>query len=75
MELAVLPPTGVGESIVVSAYTRLLEELLLDRFSLQRRRLLPLWRDLATACSEIVYLGVWQSGEQSLPTFTCTGPS
>lgn len=47
--------TGVG-IIAVPAFTRLLEQLRLDRFSRQRRRLLPLWRDLTTACPEIVYL-------------------
>jgi hypothetical protein len=49
--------TVVGAGVVsVPAFTRLLERLYLDRFSRQRRRLLPLWRDLTTACPEIVYL-------------------
>lgn len=40
----------------VPVVIRLFERLHLDKYSRQRRRLLPLWRDLTTACPEIVFM-------------------
>ncbi|MEZ0053010.1 hypothetical protein ABIA30_004035 [Mycobacterium sp. MAA66] len=35
---------------------RVLEACQIDKYSLQRRRLLPLWKDLTLACPETIYL-------------------
>ncbi|MBV8348425.1 MAG: hypothetical protein JOZ49_13080, partial [Mycolicibacterium sp.] len=47
----------VGAAIAaVPLAARTLERLGWDKYSLRRKRLLPLWRDLTSACPEIVYL-------------------
>lgn len=46
----------LGAVAAVPVVAIALERLGLDRYSLLRRRLLPLWRDLTTACPEIMQL-------------------
>ncbi|WP_156763932.1 DUF6545 domain-containing protein [Mycobacterium sp. 852002-50816_SCH5313054-b] len=49
--------TYIGSAVAaIPLFSRILQIAHLDKYSRRRKHLMPLWRDLTTACPEIVYL-------------------